>query len=299
MNKKLIDLSLFYGKEWFMEQFNEEYASEASEASVSDSDIDNEQIEGGNEDGLQKTSEEGEEASKEKQEETLLEDSSDEDNKPVEKEIKEIKEEVKPEPTFDVKALEIANGLSSENATLRAQLEQQKQAVEFFNYVKNNPQILEAMRASDNPEVADRFNAIPTAQEEMIQNMQNQIAELQLRNEVAELKAKYPDFKEEDVLKYAGERRILDLEVAYKAIKADELANAKTEEKPVDMEALKKQIREELIKEMEEDKSATSTIVGKGISEEIEAKEYSLTPEQQYIAKQFGMTDEEYYNYLN
>lgn len=296
MNKKLIDLSLFYGKEWFMEQFNEEYASEVPEASVSDSDIDNEQIEGGNEDGLQETSEESEEASEEKQEETLLEDSSEEDNKPIEK---ETKEEVNPEPTFDVKALEIANGLSYENATLKAQLEQQKQAVEFFNYVKNNPQILEAMRASDDPEVASTFNAIPTAQEEMIQNMQNQIAELQLRNEVAGLKAKYPDFKEEDVLKYAGERRILDLEVAYKAIKADELAKAKTEEKPVDMEALKKQIREELMKEMEEDKSATSTIVGKGISEEIEAKEYSLTPEQQYIAKQFGMTDEEYYNYLN
>ena len=296
MNKKLIDLSLFYGKEWFMEQFNEEYASEASEASVSDSNIDNEQIEGGNEDGLQETSEEGEEASEEKQEETLLEDNSEEDNKPVEK---ETKEEVKPEPTFDVKALEIANGLSYENATLKAQLEQQKQAVEFFNYVKNNPQILEAMRASDDPEVASTFNAIPTAQEEMIQNMQNQIAELQLRNEVSGLKAKYPDFKEEDVLKYAGERKILDLEVAYKAIKADELANAKAEEKPVDIEALKKQIREELMKEMEEDKSATSTIVGKGISEEIEAKEYSLTPEQQYIAKQFGMTDEEYYNYLN
>lgn len=274
MKSKLIDLELFYGKEWFMEQFNAEYNPEPVEEPESVPEVEEEQIQ-------EEVIEEPEKAPEEvEQVDTVQEDKED-------------------KPTFDMEALNKVDTLSSENATLKQQIEAQKKAVEFYDYIKNNPHIIEAMREFDNPEVAQKFKEVPTQQESVISDMQNQLAELKLRNEVAELKTKYPDFDENKVLPYAGQRGIYDLESAYKAIKADEFVIAKANEKPVDMEAMRKQIREEILAELEEEKKATSSIVKGGITEEIQAKEYNLTPEQKYIAQQFGMTDEEYFNYMN
>ena len=125
-----------------------------------------------------------------------------------------------------------------------------EEALNFYQAVKTNPTLMgEISTKVPVPKTAD-----PVVQKLM--ELERELYDTRLDAEIMRLEKRYPDFDEKEVIQFASQRGITDLEVAYKAIKGDR-GNKET----VDVEALKEQIKKDLIKEIEDERKATSTMI--------------------------------------
>lgn len=169
--------------------------------------------------------------------------------------------------------------------------EETKQAIELMNYLKENPQLVEAMRGIDPQAHQDLTSYVPDEMRTKIQQFEEFMIEQQYQQVVNDMKSKYEDYDAEKVLEYAEAHELTDLEIAYKALKAETAPK-------LDIEAEKARLREELKKElMEELKqtvSDTSTIVTSNGSVPPVQKESVLSHQEQKVAEAMGLSKEEY-----
>ena len=165
--------------------------------------------------------------------------------------------------------------------------EQTKSAIELFQYLEKNPHLVQAMRDIDIEGYNQLNTYVPDELTKKVQEMEEYIQEQRYNAYISELKSKFPDFDEDKVVKYAEEREIYDLEVAYKAQKADSI-------KIPDEQALREQIKKELLEELKNNSISTQTIIGTNDSKPIESNKPNLTAREIRIAKAMDMSPEEY-----
>jgi hypothetical protein len=172
--------------------------------------------------------------------------------------------------------------------------EETQQAIELMNYLKENPHLVGALRDTDPTAYQEMNNFVPDEMTRKMQEFEEFMVEQQYQKVVQTMKTKYSDYDEEKVLEFAEQHDIADLEVAYKALSADS--------KPkFDLEAertkLREQIKAEVMKEMRENASNTSTIVGSGGDVPPVQDEVVITQQEKRVAQMLGMSVDEYTKY--
>lgn len=138
------------------------------------------------------------------------------------------------------------------------QRKEAEEALKLLEAVKSNPQLAQ--------EIAIRIqnpNLDPTTSK--IIELENRIYDLMLENEIKTLQNKYPDFEPMEVIEMAQKKRIVDLEDAYHLVKAQKTPVTK-ETSSIDVESLKKQLREEILKELDSNKDTRTVITTGGSS---------------------------------
>jgi hypothetical protein len=171
---------------------------------------------------------------------------------------------------------------------LALQRQQLKDAEELFNYLKANPQLVEAMKAAEqnpNPTVLNR--ATPEA--EMIQQIAYNQKAIEVDMKLNQLKGKYGDVDEIELFKKATELRTDDLEFVYKALQYDKST--------IDKDAIIAEAKAQLKAELEANKGAVTTIVGNKPATQIQTPS-PLTAEQKRIADAMGLSEDEYRKWM-
>lgn len=175
--------------------------------------------------------------------------------------------------------------LDTEYAKLQKEREENQEALEIYNFLKENPNIAQEL-ARIQPNAKPVTASIDPVFKEKFEHMEQMLYRQQLQSNIETLKAKYKDFNEVEVLKEASQRGIVDLEYVYQAQKGrnvDKLVEDMVNKKLVEAQAKR-----------EKNQGATTTISNKA---DVPPSTPNLTPQEQKIAKIFGMTDEEYLQY--
>jgi hypothetical protein len=162
---------------------------------------------------------------------------------------------------------------------LATQRQEYEDAINLYNYLKANPDL--AMRLQDDTyegnaqtqQVTEKFNPLYQRLETLEQQLVNQ----QLDKEISELKAKYPDFNEVEVLNEASNRGITDLEFVYKAISNKGVDDVKKQ--------MENEIRQQILKELQDNNTATQTIISG--SDKPPVKNYNLSPQEASVANNY------------
>lgn len=170
------------------------------------------------------------------------------------------------------------------------------EAVSMYEQLKTNPptnqQSFQGQSSNENEKPV--FLRSPAKQ---IEALESKVSGLMLQIEVADLERKYPDFDAKAVLEVAKNRGINDLEDAYLLHKS-----LKPSDNNLDIEALKEQIRQELVKEMEDEVKSTKSIItsgGTSDSKSVKSDKPKLSPQELKVATAFNMTEDEYLGYKN
>jgi phage I-like protein len=154
-------------------------------------------------------------------------------------------------------------------------------------------QIMEQVQAK--PELAQAVGFDPQASR--MQELESELFDLRLQQEVATLSSKYADFDVNEVINFAVNREMTNLEDAYllnkqyKGFTAPQQVNTQTVQPTasVDVEALKAQIRAELQAEMN-----TSTIISGSGQAPSTPNPIQLSDAEMRVAKKMGLSPEEY-----
>ena len=169
--------------------------------------------------------------------------------------------------------------------------EETQNALELYQYLMNNPELVEAMRGVDVSKHEELQQYVPDEIHQKLNALEDYVQEQKYQQYISDLKNKFDDFDEDKVLEYAEKHEVYDLEVAYKALKSEE-------NKAPDLEELKKQIREEmkkeLLEEIKQNNEGTNSIIGGGSAAPDSSDEVKLTAKEEKIAKAMGMTPAEY-----
>lgn len=125
--------------------------------------------------------------------------------------------------------------------------------------------------------------------------LQQQLADLQLQQEINEMKNRYNDFDVREVLNLAESTGITNLEQVYYLNKGMK----PVESKQIDESEIEKRIRAQVMEELKQEKVGTQTLIGStGGSIVQDTPETKLSPSQLKIAKGFGMSPTEYIKWL-
>lgn len=164
------------------------------------------------------------------------------------------------------------------------QARQMQDALALLENVKNNP------------ELAEQFNIDP--RDLQIKELEQNYYDLALQQEVQTLSTKYSDFEVSEVLDFALERGMDNLEDAYLLNKQYQSNTTQPNtvptqqnipNQPVDIEALKAQLRQELQNEMN-----TSTMVSSQGAPPVAPNAPVLSEAELRIARNMKMSPEEY-----
>lgn len=171
-----------------------------------------------------------------------------------------------------------------------AELKKQSAVAEqYYQAIHSDPEFAEG--------IARRFN-LPflTPEQAEQERLKNEVQQLRLERELESLKTKHGDIDVQKVLETAYQRRIPNLEDAVLLLKAEEAKGASAP----DIDAIKKEIRQELLRELQSNVD-TSTIIGTGgnTSQPIKADLPELSPDELRVAQGMGMTPQEYAKWKN
>jgi len=168
---------------------------------------------------------------------------------------------------------------------LAAEKRKVKDALELYEHLKSNPDIVEALENGDTSVIRDNpiLQKLKPKDEKMTQ-AELELASLKLDTQIKDLKAKYPDFDEMKVLEEADKRGIADLEFVYKAISATDIESVRAQ--------IEKEVREKLTKEIQQNGLETSTFVK--TEQPSTLANYGLSPEEQAIADNMGVSYKDY-----
>lgn len=214
-------------------------------------------------------------------------------------EVEILSDEIEPviepsnEPTNDsITREELLEALQNMNANQEVQLDAEtQQAVELMNYLKSNPQIIEAMSQVDPNAHQTLNNYVPNELTKKIEEFENFMVEQRYQSYVSDMKKKYSDYDENKVLEFAEKHDIVDLEVAYKALKAD---NAPTIDETTLRAKLEKEIREQILKEQQETAINTQSIIGTQGDIPQAKEEATLSLEEKRVARGLGISYDDY-----
>lgn len=166
------------------------------------------------------------------------------------------------------------------------QRQENKEALDLYNYLKSNPQIAQALYEGNYSVVQGdpTFQSLNPAKRE-IANIQDELANIKLDSTIERLKSQYKDFDEVAVLTEAEKRGISDLEFVYKALQGDKLPNLKDQ--------IAKEIRTQLTDEIRKNGIATDTIISNNDTPPTTVVD-GLSAEELAIAKKMGLSPEKY-----
>jgi len=174
---------------------------------------------------------------------------------------------------------------------LAKQREELAEAVEVFNYLKENPQIVQALQAIDEQGVVDRGVMQKTSPESaMMKQLYYNQKSMEVDMQLDKLRDKYGEFDAVEVLNMATQLKTEDLEYAYKLVNYDKIA--------VDQQRLKEQVKAELKAELEQNRLKTQTIVS-APSSQMQPNLNTLTPEEIRVATGMGLSAEDYSKWKN
>ncbi|RJE47671.1 hypothetical protein A7K50_03215 [Dehalobacter sp. MCB1] len=187
------------------------------------------------------------------------------ENKPKQSEEKEkpsdfvLPEKITIDGIGEISVDELKNGYlrqsdyTKKTQDLSKQRTETKEAIAFFDYLKANPEVAKQVveiTKNKTPQSVD-----PNQSE--IVALKNTIYDLKLEMEISKLQGKYSDFEVREVLEMARDKGLTNLEDAYKLVKSTK--PVQTEQ--IDKETLKAQLREEVLKEIENENKSTKTII--------------------------------------
>lgn len=174
---------------------------------------------------------------------------------------------------------------------LARQREELAEAVEVFNYLKENPQIVQALQAIDEQGVVDKGVMQKTSPESaMMKQLYYNQKSMEVDMQLDKLRDKYGEFDAVEVLNMAAQLKTEDLEHAYKLVNYDKIA--------VDQQKLKEQVKAELKAELEQNRLKTQTIVS-APSSQMQPNLNTLTPEEVRVATGMGLSAEDYSKWKN
>lgn len=165
-----------------------------------------------------------------------------------------------------------------------------QEASEFYNYFRQNPQLLEQLAQSEvDPNVQQRARQMDPAMQR-VEQLEMQMHEERLTNELQRLSSKYDDFNDVAVLEKATQMGVTDLEFVYRGMR---------ENKEVDIESIRqeaiREAKEELAREIQENKGKTKTLVN--TSDTVPTPQViELSSKEKEIADGLGVSYEDYAN---
>jgi len=168
-----------------------------------------------------------------------------------------------------------------------------EEAVKLYEYIKENPDVATALRDVDySGNVDDKLKSL-TPEQQRVQELEYKLAEKELDETISNLKSKYPDFNEVEVMQECDKRKIFDLEFVYGAMKG-----LKPTEQ-VDVEAIRKQAIEEakqqLMAELKANTDSTTTIITTESGQAIQVQPGdNLTPQEKTFCDKRGYDYNEY-----
>ena len=170
---------------------------------------------------------------------------------------------------------------------LARQREEAQDALEVFNYLRNNPHMVNALMEMDksgNPQHVQNVQKVTPEATMMRQILHTQKA-MEVEMKLNDLKHKYGDIDEVSVLSKANELKTDDLEFVYKALQYDAAIERQ--------KTLEQQSVQNLKAEIDANKKAVSTIVGTNQSNVVKQTP-TLTADEKRIASLMGISEGEY-----
>lgn len=167
---------------------------------------------------------------------------------------------------------------------ISAKSKENEDALALYQYLRQNPQLAQQMLANSN--VPQNLNPANSK----IEELEEKYYDLMLQNDIRNMQDKYKDFDTEKVLRIADSKGITNLEDAYLIFKA----TAHNEATPSNVEDIKKQLREELIKELALEQKSTQTLISPSAQPIVQNQLPSLSAKEHNVASNMGMTDAEY-----
>lgn len=166
-----------------------------------------------------------------------------------------------------------------------------KDALELYSYLRSNPHIIEALKNADKNPSSMVGSKAPTMENELLRQLAYNQKAMETDMKLSALKQKYGEIDEVALLSKATEMRTDDLESVYKIITYDN--------RPTLNEAdIIAKAKAELLAELKADKSSVSTMVNTRQTQTVEPK-VDLTPEQKRVATAMGMSESEYFKWMN
>lgn len=164
---------------------------------------------------------------------------------------------------------------------LAAERERLKEASTIYDYLRNNPAVVQAIRqVEQNPNIT---GILPSEERDQIAKMRIELETMKVDSQLRELHTKYGDFDEDAMFRTANEKGVKDLELVVQSM----LYNNKP---TVDAVAeAKRQLKEEL----ENNKEATKTTV-KSKAKQPSAKKDGLTAQEKRVAMMLGVSETDY-----
>jgi uncharacterized protein YneF (UPF0154 family) len=185
------------------------------------------------------------------------------------------------------------------------QRKEAEEALQLYNYLKANPHIAEDMLRKEqeaNGNTGNLKNVDPS--QARVSQMEQKMYDMMLQLEIRDLQDKYGnDFEVREVLSYAQKEGIDDLDKAYRFNKAEkgltnqsqETKSEEAKQETVNPDELKKQLRAELLAELEQERESTQTIISSSDSKPpTQTNDPVLTDQEKRMAQNFNMKPEEY-----
>lgn len=174
---------------------------------------------------------------------------------------------------------------------LARERDKQKVKDDYFNALNSNPQLAEAFAKQFGLPYVD-------PKEAQLIEANNKYQDLLLKQEVASLESKYADFEAREVLQFAYDNKIENLEHAYMLVQSQKGANTPAdnvqEAPPIDVESLKEQIRQDLLKELQSNVDTQSIIQSGGDTQPVRDNTPVLSQQELKIARNMKLSPEEY-----
>lgn len=159
-----------------------------------------------------------------------------------------------------------------------------EQAVAVYEKLKQNPEVTQQLfQQGQVPPTLD-----PTQMK--VVELENKLYDMMLEREIETLQGKYKDFEVREVLQMAQSKNITNLEDAYLLVKSQ-----KPTESPQSLEEVKKQLRQELLKELEQERTATQTIITSGDGGAVvQDKTPTLSDAEKKVARMMKLSEADY-----
>lgn len=163
--------------------------------------------------------------------------------------------------------------------------QEQKEANELYTYLKNNPQIAQAISNGDYSMIQNNpaFKSM-NPYDSRIDDLNMKLAGFELDHMINNLKSKYTDFDEVEVLTEADRLGVSDLEFVYNALQGKKL--------PTLREQIQKEIEKNITERIRQNGIDTGSIIT--TNDAVAQTSHGLTDAEVMIAKKMGLSPEQY-----
>ena len=188
-----------------------------------------------------------------------------------------------------IKAKQEAEILRQQQIEVQRQLQQAQTAQQYYNKLMENPEYAKAFAQNNGLAYID-------PKEQAVQELQNRYNQMLLEREIENMQIKYKDFNPQEVVKYAYEKNIGNLEDAYILMGA---RNGSKQGNP-DIDSIREQIRQEIQNELQSNVNTGSLIGGSGGGgKPVQPDAPELSAQEIKVARGLGLTPKEYAFYKN